>query len=41
MIELLLRNDKVYLLKFRATIYSDHMYKDALSFDDLMKELYL
>lgn len=40
-IELLFRNDKIYLLKFSATTYSDHLYKEAENFQDLMKHLYL
>ncbi len=38
-IEVLLRNDKVYNLKFSATAYSDHKYEEADEFGDLMKEL--
>jgi len=39
-IELLFRNDKIYLLKFSATTYSDHLYKEADEFNELMKHLY-
>jgi hypothetical protein len=39
-IELLYRNDQLFLLKFKATTYSDHMYQEAKDFEDLMKQLY-
>lgn len=39
MIELQFRNDRVYNLKFSATCYKDHMFKDAGTFKDLMKEV--
>jgi len=35
-VELLFRNDKVYQLKFRATIYKDHLFKEADTFQNLM-----
>ncbi len=40
-IELEYRNDKLYLLKFKATTYSDHLYQEAKGFEELMKTLYL
>lgn len=40
-IELLFRNDKIYLLKFSATSYTDRYYEEAEDFNDLMKILYL
>lgn len=40
-IELMFRNDKIYLLKFSATTYNDHLYKKAEEFNELMKHLYL
>ncbi|MFQ5446752.1 MAG: hypothetical protein ACE5FF_07450 [Saprospiraceae bacterium] len=36
-IELLLRNDAVYNLKFRATSYNDHLYHPADNFEGLME----
>lgn len=39
-IELLFRNDKIYLLKFSASTYQDRLYKKAEDFQDLMKALY-
>ena len=38
-IELLLRNEKVVNLKFSATSYQDHLFKDASDFDELMREI--
>ncbi len=35
-IELLLRDDRVYQLKFQATAYRDHQYEEAEKFRDLM-----
>ncbi len=40
-IELLFRNDKIYLLKFSATAYNDRDYEEAEDFNGLMKILYL
>ena len=39
-IELLYKNDKISLLKFRATVYSDHLYKEGEDFNELMKAVY-
>lgn len=36
-IELSLRNDKVFNLKFRATSYNDHLYQQASDFKELMQ----
>lgn len=36
-IEFELRNDAVYNLKFRATSYKDHLFKDAREFKELMQ----
>ena len=36
-IEVLLRNEKVHNLKFSATSYTDHKYKEADDFDELMQ----
>ena len=38
-IELLLRNKKVVNLKFSATSYRDHQFKDASDFDELMRKI--
>jgi len=38
-IELLLRNDKIYQLKFRATTYQDHKFMKAKDFPELMQSL--
>ena len=38
-IELLLRNEKVVNLKFSATSYQDHQFKDASDFDELMRKI--
>jgi len=38
-IELLLRNKKVMNLKFSATSYRDHLFKDANDFDELMRKI--
>lgn len=38
-IDLVLRNDKPYHLRFSATSYSDHLYEDAAPFDELMQVL--
>jgi len=38
-IEMLLKNDKIVNLKFSATTYRDHQFKEAGSFNDLMKEI--
>ena len=38
-IELLLRNEKVVNLKFSATSYRDHQFKDASDFDELMRKM--
>lgn len=35
-VELILRNEQPYQLKFQATAYSDRLYQNAASFDDLM-----
>jgi len=32
-----LRNDQPYHLKFQATTYEDHLFKDAHDFEDLMQ----
>jgi hypothetical protein len=39
MIELELRNEKVYNLRFRATSYNDHQFKEAKDFRLLMQQL--
>ena len=39
-VELLYKNDKIYLLKFRATVYNDHLYKKGEDFNELMKAVY-
>ncbi len=39
-IELLFKNDKPHQLKFRATIYKDHLFKDADTFQSLMKGIF-
>ncbi len=36
-IELVFRNDKSHQLKLRATVYKDHLFKDAESFQSLMQ----
>ncbi len=36
-IEIQLRNDEPYHLKFQATTYNDHLFKDAHDFEDLMQ----
>lgn len=36
-IELLLKNDAVFNLRFRATTYNDHLFKEADEFHDLMQ----
>jgi hypothetical protein len=38
-IEMLLKNDKIVDLKFSATTYRDHQFKEAGDFNDLMKEI--
>ena len=38
-IKLLFRNDKPYQLKFQATIYKDHLFKDAETFQNLMNNI--
>jgi len=38
-IELVFRDDKPYQLKFRATIYKDHLFEEAETFQTLMREL--
>ena len=38
-IELLLRDDQVHHLRFRATTYRDHLFKEAADFKDLMLNL--
>ena len=38
-IELLLRNEKVVNLKFSATSYRDHQFKEASDFDELMRKI--
>jgi len=38
-IELLFRNDKPYQLKFRATTYKDHLFKEAETFQGLMQNI--
>jgi len=40
-IELLLKNDQIVNLKFSATMYRDHQFKEAGDFNDLMKELFV
>ena len=40
-VELLFRNDKPHQLKFRATIYKDHLFKEAETFQSLMKSILL
>jgi hypothetical protein len=39
MIELELRNDKVHNLRFRATSYKDHLFREADEFRELMQRL--
>lgn len=39
MIELTLRNDQVFNLKFRATVYKDHKFQDADEFPKLMQSV--
>lgn len=39
-IELLLRNDQVYNLKFRANSYRDHLFHDAIEFEELLQKLF-
>lgn len=39
MIELLIRDEKIHNLKFRATSYKDHLYNEASDFKELMKKL--
>ena len=41
MIEMELRNEKVYNLRFRATSYQDRLFNDALAFKDLMQAVLL
>ncbi len=36
-IEMILRNDQPHYLKFQATSYQDHLYKDAHDFEELMQ----
>ncbi|MFN7119871.1 MAG: hypothetical protein ACK4TA_23960, partial [Saprospiraceae bacterium] len=36
-IEMQLRNDQPHHLKFQATTYNDHLFKDAHDFEDLMQ----
>lgn len=38
-IELVLRDDEVYQLKFQATSYRDHQYAEAEDFQDLMQSI--
>ncbi len=38
-VELLFRNEKAHLLKLRATVYNDHLYKEADDFKDFMKAI--
>jgi len=38
-IELLLRNEKAVNLKFSATSYRDHQFKEASDFDELMRKI--
>jgi len=38
-IEIVLRDEKVYQLKFSATTYKDHLFEEATEFKDLMQEL--
>ncbi len=39
-IEIVFRNEKIYLLKFSASIYKDRLYKEAEEFDELLKAIY-
>ena len=39
MIELELRNDQVFNLRFRATVYQDSLFKEPAEFKELMQEL--
>jgi hypothetical protein len=39
LIELELRNDQAYNLRFRATSYNDRLYEEAEDFQELMKEV--
>ncbi len=39
MIELELRNDQVFNLRFRATVYKDSLFKEPAEFKELMQEL--
>lgn len=39
MIELFFRNDEVYQLRFRATVYQDHLYNQAENFEQLMDKI--
>ncbi|MGK0366142.1 MAG: hypothetical protein ACI85O_003215 [Saprospiraceae bacterium] len=38
-VELLFRNDKPHQLKFQATIYKDHLFKEAETFQNLIKSI--
>jgi len=38
-IEYILRNDKPYMFKFSATTYQDHMFEDADTYEQLMREM--
>ena len=40
-IDMTLRDDQVYHLRFRATIYKDHQFEEAQEFGELMKEVLL
>lgn len=40
-IEMLLKNDQIVDLKFSATTYRDHQFKEAGDFNDLMRELFV
>ena len=39
-IEMLLKNDQIVNLKFSATTYRDHQFKEAGNFNDLMKAIF-
>ena len=38
-VELIFRNDKPYQLKLQATIYKDHLFKEAETFQSLMQNI--
>lgn len=39
-IDLVLRNDRPHYLRFSATIYQDHLYQEAQSFEELMRTIF-